>query len=82
MKTYELACTYGHLKTPTKSTVFVYENRDGSKWYAVMGSENVNLTYDEISNGVHVEALRDDDTFNWSQPINDLDELIRAVEFC
>lgn len=78
MKTYELNCTYGSSKT--KNTVYVYENRDGSKWYAVDGSLGVNQTYDDMEDGVNVEELSDVDTFTYSSPINSIDELIEAVE--
>lgn len=78
MKTYELPCVYGSNNTP--DTVLVYENRDGSKWYCVENSTNVNLTYDDIEAGVNVEELSDVDTFSWNTTINTIDELITAVE--
>jgi hypothetical protein len=78
MKHFEVNGTYGSYKTPT--TVFVYENRDGSTWYCAEGSVNVNLTYQFIEDGVDIEELSDVDCFTWSSPIRSLDELIEAVE--
>jgi hypothetical protein len=74
----EVSGTYGSGKTPC--TVFVYENRNGSRWYAAEGSVNVNKTYDEIEEGVDIEELSDDDAFTWSSPIESLEELEIAVE--
>lgn len=74
----EVSGTYGRSKTPC--TVFVYENRKGSSWYAAEGSVNVNKTYDEIEEGVDIEELSDADTFTWSSPIESLEELEIAVE--
>lgn len=76
MKLYEVNGYYGSGKTPC--TVFVAENRDGSKWYVCEGSQNVNKTYDDIDNGVNVELLRDVDIFTGSF-INSLDELEAAI---
>jgi hypothetical protein len=77
MKLYEVNGTYGSGKTPC--TVFVAENRDGSKWYVCEGSQNVNLTYDEISDGVNVEELSDEDCFT-GITVNSLEDLEQAIE--
>lgn len=79
MKTYEIPGTYCSGKTPT--TIFVCENRDGSKWYVTEGGSTINKTYDEIEEGCHVEDLQDVDCFTWTNPISDMDEFIKAVEF-
>ena len=78
MRNREVEGTYGSGMTPC--TVFVYENSDGSRWYVVEGSVNVNCTYDEIEDGVDVEELFDVDIFTWSSPIESLEELEKAVE--
>lgn len=79
MTTLELNGFYGHSqKNPC--TVFVYENRNGSKWYCVEGSLTVNKTFEDMGEGVWVEELADVDCFTWSNPINDMDEFIKAVE--
>lgn len=76
MKLYEVNGTYGSGKTPC--TVFVAENRDGSKWYVCEGSQNVNKTYDEVEDGVNVEELQDADCFT-GRFINSLDDLKNAI---
>ena len=70
---------YGHLR-PNPCEVFIYQNRNGSSWYVVEGSVNVNKTFDEISEGVNVEELRDVDCFTTDKPIMSIEELIEAVE--
>jgi hypothetical protein len=79
MNSFEINGFYGHTM-PTPSTVFVVENRNGSKWYCVEGSQMVNKTYDDIENGQNVEELSDFDCFTWPKPIESLDELIEAIE--
>lgn len=69
MNSYILTGTYGGGHTPCD--VFVYDNDNGSHWYAVEGSQNVNLTYDDIGNGVDVETLQDVDTFTLSENVID-----------
>ncbi len=70
---------YGHLR-PNPCEVFIYENRNGSKWYVVEGGTIVNKTFDEIPEGTNVESLSDSDCFTWSSPINSEEELTNAVE--
>lgn len=77
MKQYEVQGTYGSSQTPC--TVYVYENRDGSKWYCVEGSSNVNKTFDELDDGVDVEYIEDFDCFTASEEINSLEELETAI---
>lgn len=74
----EVNGTYGSGMTPC--TVFVYENWNGSRWYAAEGSMNVNRTYDDIEDGVDIEELSDYRSFTWSSPINSLEDLETAVE--
>lgn len=79
MKTYSVNGTYGSSNTPC--IVFVYEQSNGTTWYSVEGSLNVNLTaLDEIIEGVDVEDIQDINCFTWSSPINSLEELEIAVE--
>ena len=80
MKFYELNGFYGCGKTPTATTIFVGEKYNGAKWYCSMGSENVNLTYDDMQDGVNIEHLNDSSYFHWEQPINDLEELEKAID--
>lgn len=70
---------YGHL-TPNPCDIFVYENRDGSRWYVVDGGSMVNKTFYEIVPGTNVEDLQDVDCFTWHTRIEDMDEFIAAVE--
>lgn len=69
---------YGSQDTPCE--IFVYEYRNGSKWYCVDGSCMVNKTYDDIPEGTNVEDLSDYDCFTSCTPINNIDEFIAAVE--
>lgn len=78
MKTRFVKGTYGSGKTPC--FVYVAEMRDGSRWYAVEDSVNVNCTHDEIEDGVNVEELSDFDFFTASKPIDSEEELERQVE--
>ena len=78
MTTNTINGTYGSLKTPCE--VFIYENRNGSKWYCADGSVNVNLTYDEINEGCDIEELQDMDCFTCMNGINTIEDLIEAVE--
>ena len=69
--------TYGSEKT--KCNIFALEESNGT-WYCVEGSTNVNYTYEDITDGVDVETIQDEDVFTWSSGINSLDELQEAVE--
>lgn len=69
---------YGSGNTPCE--VFIYEERNGSKWYCVEGSCMVNKTHDDIPEGTNVEDLSDHDCFTSTTPINSIDEFITAIE--
>jgi hypothetical protein len=72
----EIEGTYGSCKTPC--TIFEYQG-----WYCVQGSVNVNLATipdEDLYDGVDVELVSDSDTFTASSPIDDLEDLIRAVD--
>lgn len=73
----EISGTYGSGRTPC--TVFCLDDRHGNTWYAVEGSVNVNLTPDNVADGVDVETLCDIDMFTWPDGISGLEELERAV---
>jgi hypothetical protein len=78
MAQFEISGFYGSSKTPC--TVLVYEECNGfSRWYCVEGSDIVNLTYDDIEDGVDVEDLSDLDCFTWGIEINTLYQLEVAV---
>ena len=70
----ELSGFYGSQHTPC--TVFFYNG-----WYCVEDSINVNYTDENLQDGVNVEEVQDLDFFTWSSPINNMDELIKAVEY-
>lgn len=74
----EVEGTYGSGKTP--STIFVAENRDGSRWYVAEGGTMVNKTYDDIQEGVNIEELSDDDVYTVSKKINSLSDLEASLE--
>lgn len=65
---------------PNAAEIFIYEERDGSRWYCVEGSQMVNKTYDEIPEGTNVEELNDFDCFTWDKDIETIEEFIEAVE--
>jgi hypothetical protein len=69
---FEINGTYGASKN--KATIFVYEKRNGSKWYCVENGYNLNLTFDEIEENCHIEELQDIDTLTSIKPIENLDE--------
>jgi hypothetical protein len=75
----EIQGYYG-VSRPTPTTIFVYEKRNGEKWYAVEGSTNINCTYDEIKTGTNVEELSDCDTIGADNPVNSLEDLEREVD--
>jgi hypothetical protein len=79
MNHYEVQGTYGSSQTPC--TIYVYDNRDGSKWYCVEGSKNVNKTNDDLDEGVDVEYVGDIDTFTCSEEINSLADLVIEIEY-
>jgi hypothetical protein len=70
--------TYGASKTPC--TIFVYEMRNGKSWYCVEDSRNVNLTYDELEDGIDVECVSDIDTWSSNRDIETLSELENFIE--
>lgn len=74
---YEIQGTYGSYNTPC--TVFVYE-RLMEKWYCVEGGNNINMTYEDLPDGIDVELVGDLDCIMLSEPINSLEELEIAVE--
>lgn len=80
MKNYYMVTgTYGSGKTPC--FVFVAEDsRTGTRQYVVDGGTIVNETHDEIQDDVNVEELSDIDCFTWSEPINSLEDLEKAIE--
>lgn len=77
MKTYSIPGTYGSYRTPCR--VHCAERRDGATWYAVHGSQNVNLSPGPLSPGVDVETIPDVDAFTWPDGIRDETELAIAV---
>ena len=68
--------TYGR-GTPCR--VFVVALAPFARWYCVEGSENVNLTDEEIHDGVNVEGLTYFQSFTWDKPIESVEELYNAV---
>ncbi len=77
--TEETFGTYG--SQDIEATVLVVrELHSGLSWYCVQGSCNVNATYDDLEIGGSVVVLEDVDAFTWSTGINNVDELLNAVE--
>ena len=75
MKTKEIHGTYGSGKT--RCVIYVY-----GPWYVVHGGSVVNkASYMwDLVDGVDVETLDDDDCFTWSSPIEELLDLVYAVD--
>ena len=78
MKTREVNGFYGSKHTPC--IVFVAINGDGSLWYVGEDSVNINLTFDEVEDGVNVEELSDVDCITASKPVTSEEELIYQIE--
>ena len=76
MNLYEVNGFYG---TRNRGTILVYERNDGSRWYCVEDSCNVNCTYDEINEGCDVERLSDIDTMYSIEPIQSVEQLCDFV---
>jgi hypothetical protein len=76
--TYETQGYYGSEHMPCN--IFVCEMSDGSRWYAVEDSINVNRTYEDIELGTNVEDLNDFDTFTASTPIESEEILLSQVD--
>ena len=73
---YEVKGFYG---TNNPCTILVFVNGDGSRWYCVEDSKNINCTFDEIVEGTNVESLHDDETMQADEEIGTLDDLIRQI---
>jgi len=78
MKTYTVSGTYGSDETPCD--VICAENRDGSTWYVVEGSGNVNLSPCPLEDGVNVEEIADIDTFTWPDGVTTEEQLETAID--
>lgn len=78
MKTSTIQGTYGSRKTPCQ--VFTAENRNGTAWYAVEGSQNVNLSPEPLTHGIDVEEIPDIDAFTWPAGINSEEDLTGAID--
>lgn len=78
MKPTTIRGTYGSGKTP--SDIHTAENRDGSTWYAVDGSQNVNLSPYPLEDGIDVEEIPDIDAFTWPRGIHSLEDLEEAID--
>jgi hypothetical protein len=79
MKPYEISGTYG-MSRKNECTIFVYPQRRGGAWYVIEDSENINFTYDELTDGVDAEEINDIDTMNANCPVESLDQLIEEVD--
>jgi len=77
MKYYEISGTYGSQNTKTK--VLIAEQTNGKKYYTAKGGQIVNITFDEIAEGASIEPLKDIDCFTMNKPINNLNQLEKAI---
>ena len=74
---YEIQGTYGRSKNPT--TIFVYEKRNGAKWYCAENSQGVNCTYQDIKEGCDIEELQDFDTITSTKPLDTLEDFYNFI---
>jgi hypothetical protein len=79
MKAREITTMSGNI-TVRPTTVFIYENRDGSSWYIAEGGTLVNKTYDLIDENVNIELLEDIDCFSVNDSIEELGQFIEVIE--
>jgi len=77
MKLTTIRGTYGSGKTPCD--IHTAETHAGT-WYAVDGSQNVNLSPDPLEDGIDVETVPDVDAFTWPEGIHSLDDLEAAID--
>lgn len=75
MEGYEISGTYGSHKIATR--IYCYKG-----WYVCHGDTIVNRADEEsLVENVNIKELKDYDSFTWSKPIQNLQELIHAVKF-
>ena len=74
----EIIGTYG--AGMTQSTIYTYYIQ-GATAYAVHGSSIINLTYEEIEDGVNVEEVEDYDTVTSAFTIESKEDLWDALEY-
>lgn len=79
MYLFEVSGTYG--SNHISCTVLCATQRDGTTFYCVQGSSNVNQTLETelMTDGVDVETIEDFDYFSWGEPIDYLNELEDAI---
>lgn len=70
----------GFYGTANSCLIYIYEQRNGSCWYAVEDSTNVNCTYSTLTEGVNVEDVVDHDTFQADSPVDSEDQLEQEVD--
>lgn len=73
---YERNGFYG---TRNACTIYCMDHICGT-WYAIEGSSNVNFTTEEITEGINVESVEDNDYFEADQPIESLQDMQGEVE--
>lgn len=74
----EITGTYGSNRTPC--TIFVSELTTGESWYVVEGGSVVNLTYDQLYDGIDVETIADLDCFTAQEGIYSVEQLEEEIE--
>jgi len=81
MNTTTMNCTYGSAETPAEMFV---TTTDYGTWYSVVGSVNVNCTFEEFEDGVDIESLSDVDTFTCGGEIPETEEEFErhVSEYC
>lgn len=70
----------GFYGTCNPCSIFVYDLGDGSNAYVVEGSQNINITSQDLDYGVNVERVVDRDTIQADMPIDSEEELKSEVD--
>jgi len=77
MNTQTITGTYGSNETETE--IYVCTNDLGFSWYVCNDSVNVCGTYDELEDGVNVEAVHDCDFYTAGEEITSEEELEESI---
>lgn len=68
----------GHTPTDVFCAELLHGMDAGATWYVAEGAQTVNLTFDELHDGVNIELLNDLDCYTVA-PVNSLDDLENSL---
>lgn len=80
LKTETIRAVYG--SEHNECDAFIVHDIDdcGGKWYVIEGSQNVNYTMEDLSDGQDLELVEDMDVFTWKEDITSEGQAVEAVE--